>query len=87
MMDHFLHHAEDHVILYNGKFDEYGISVCDGGSSVITINYCPWCGKRLPDSKRELWFAELQELGFEDPLNERIPHKYQSAEWYLNRED
>ena len=26
----------------------YGIIVHDGGSSVIEIAYCPWCGTRLP---------------------------------------
>lgn len=26
---------------------EYGIPVRDGGSSIITIDYCPWCGVPL----------------------------------------
>jgi hypothetical protein len=26
----------------------YGIIVHDGGSSVIAIAFCPWCGARLP---------------------------------------
>jgi hypothetical protein len=25
----------------------YGLYVHDGGSSVIEILYCPWCGKKL----------------------------------------
>ena len=25
----------------------YGLRVHDGGSSVVTIDYCPWCGVRL----------------------------------------
>ena len=28
--------------------DGYGIYVHDGGSSVIRIRYCPWCGTKLP---------------------------------------
>lgn len=36
----------------------YGIIVHDGGSSVIEIAFCPWCGTRLPgidigDDERE----------------------------------
>ena len=27
----------------------YGIMIHDGGSSMITIAYCPWCGTRLPE--------------------------------------
>ncbi len=26
----------------------YGLIVHDGGSSVIEIAFCPWCGSRLP---------------------------------------
>jgi len=28
--------------------DSYGLYVHDGGSSVIAISFCPWCGQRLP---------------------------------------
>ncbi|MCA1197527.1 hypothetical protein K9B35_06085 [Sphingomonas sp. R647] len=27
----------------------YGIMIHDGGSSMITIAYCPWCGIKLPE--------------------------------------
>jgi hypothetical protein len=26
----------------------YGLIVHDGGSSVIDISFCPWCGSKLP---------------------------------------
>jgi hypothetical protein len=26
----------------------YGLLVHDGGSSVIEISFCPWCGTKLP---------------------------------------
>ncbi|GAA4426681.1 hypothetical protein GCM10023188_09060 [Pontibacter saemangeumensis] len=31
------------------KWDDglYGIPIHDGGSSMIVINYCPWCGSKL----------------------------------------
>ena len=35
----------DHIMYIHN--DTYGIIVHDGGESYITINYCPWCGKKL----------------------------------------
>lgn len=37
----------DSLIYYSPKADEYGIIIHDGGSSFITITYCPWCGEKL----------------------------------------
>ena len=28
--------------------DGYGLIVHDGGSSMIAISFCPWCGSKLP---------------------------------------
>ena len=72
----------DAIIDYFLKFDEYGIIVHDGGTSIITINYCPFCGEKLPESKRDLWFDELEKLGYDDPFDQDIPKKYKSDEWY-----
>lgn len=69
-------------MIYIDKFDEYGIIVHDGGESFIGIQYCPWCGKKLPDSKREEWFRQLEKLGFDSPLEEDIPEKYKTGAWY-----
>ena len=27
----------------------YGLIIHDGGSFVIEIGFCPWCGSKLPD--------------------------------------
>jgi hypothetical protein len=27
----------------------FGLPVHDGGSSHVVIQFCPWCGTRLPD--------------------------------------
>ena len=34
------------ALITKGKFG-YGLIVHDGGSSVIAIAYCPWCGIQL----------------------------------------
>jgi hypothetical protein len=43
----------DVLIIHNQRFDEYAIAHRHGDASVTTIQYCPWCGVRLPDSKRD----------------------------------
>lgn len=42
----------DNLIYFSKKFDEYGLIIHDGGSSFIKIDFCPFCGKNLPKSKR-----------------------------------
>jgi hypothetical protein len=43
----------DILIFHSEQLDEYGIIIHDGGSSYSVIQYCPWCGIKLPESKRE----------------------------------
>ncbi len=76
----------DVVVKYEPKFDEYGIPIYDGGSSVIVINYCPWCGTKLPESKRDLWFDTLEELGIDPANQDSIPETYQSEKWYQKKD-
>lgn len=70
----------DVVVDFSAKFQEYGLIVHDGGASVILIAFCPWCGKRLPESQRERWFEELENRGI-DPWADRIPDHYQDDRW------
>ena len=72
-------------VIYNTKFREYGISVLDGGSSYLLIQYCPWCGKRLPSSLREVWFARLDKLGLE-PGDASVPDAMLSEAWWKKEE-
>jgi hypothetical protein len=44
---------EDEIVYFWPRVNEYLIPVHDGGSSGIVMRYCPWCGRRLPASKRE----------------------------------
>jgi hypothetical protein len=72
----------DCLIHYSPKFDEYGIIVHNGGTASVSIAFCPWCGVRLSESKRDLWFKKLEDLGFDDPLGQKIPKQFQSDAWY-----
>lgn len=72
----------DCIIDYSTAFDEYTIIIHDGGKSGIQFNYCPWCGQKLGPSKRELWFTVLEYLGFDDPLDSKIPEEFNDESWY-----
>ncbi len=63
------------------KFREYGIPILDGGSSMLRIHFCPWCGKKLPETLRYRWVEELESLGFE-PYDDNIPEKFTDERWY-----
>ncbi len=72
------------LIRYVSRFDEYGI-VRGGEDDPLMIYYCPWCGAKLPDSKRELWFDTLKDLGFSDPFRQAIPEDFQTNKWFSRR--
>jgi hypothetical protein len=68
------------AIRYLPKFREYGITVLDGGSSFISIHYCPWCGTSLPGSLRDKWFEEIAARGYE--VDDEIPAELNSDAWW-----
>jgi hypothetical protein len=72
---------EDIAISYAKKFREYGIRILDGGSSRLRINFCPWCGQRLPNSLRDAWFDELELRGI-DPDADIVPDEFSDDRWY-----
>ena len=72
----------DNLIYYSSRFDEYGIIIHDGGASFSLIKHCPWCGTKLPESKRDEWFDKLKELGFDDPFQQDLPEEFSTGAWY-----
>lgn len=78
--------GRDKVVFYSSRFDEYGIPIFDGekgtASSYIVIQHCPWCGKVLPESKRDEWFDLLEKQGYDTPLDQDIPVEFQTSAWY-----
>jgi hypothetical protein len=42
------HDCPDCLIDYWPSSQAYGIMIHDGGSSMIAISFCPWCGTKLP---------------------------------------
>lgn len=45
------HDCPDCLIEFRPGSLAYGIMVHDGGSSMIEISYCPWCGTSLPNRR------------------------------------
>jgi hypothetical protein len=73
----------DNLLFYNEIFNEYGLIIHDGGTSYKAIDFCPWCGKKLPKSQRDMWFNELEKLGFDSPFDQEIPEQYKTKAWRI----
>lgn len=43
----------DCLVEYLTRTDEYILIIHDGGSSGISIEFCPWCGAKLGASKHD----------------------------------
>ena len=71
----------DSLIHYGTVYREYGLIVHDGGTSVISIRFCPWCGTRLPESLRDRWFEQMERLGI-DPGTDAVPAEFLSSAWW-----
>ncbi len=72
----------DSLLHYSPRFDEYGLIIHDGGTSLLVIRHCPWCGTKLPESKRDRWFDELEARGIQNPSEENAPPEYLTDAWY-----
>lgn len=77
--------SPDVFLVWVSALDEYGIPVRDGSGSIRLIRYCPWCGARLPESKRERWLQELAKLGIDDPTTQDAPEEFKTDQWWRRR--
>lgn len=75
----------DSLIEYDQIFNEYSIIIHDGGNSSIEINYCPWCGSKLPDSLRSDWFEKLYDMNIDPYDDNNIPTEFKSNQWRLKK--
>ncbi|WP_425471236.1 DUF6980 family protein [Xylanimonas allomyrinae] len=60
---------------------EWSIQILDGGTSGLVLDYCPFCGTRLPTSMRTAWFDRLEDLGL-DPDDLKVPAEMSSDRWW-----
>lgn len=88
MTNHMDAHGEycSRLIKYSIEFDEYAIpdyvAYPDAEGPRQLINFCPWCGERLPNSRRDDWYDELERMGI-DPSDGEIPSAYLTDEWRM----
>jgi len=73
---------DEHPMYYSSAYEEYGIQLSSKFEYSI-LNYCAWCGAKLPESRRDVWFEELEEIKV-DPWENEIPVKYLSSSWWSN---
>lgn len=62
--------STDQRVYWSAVFDEYGL-VCQPSPEVLVIQFCPFCGAKLPQSRRAAWFARLETTGWRswgDPI-------------------
>ena len=43
----------DNVVIYDAESDSYYLIIHDGGSGLISIRFCPWCGSNI-ETKRKI---------------------------------
>ena len=73
----------DVAIVYEDRFRQYGIDHRSGG--IQLIDFCPWCGTRLPKDLVDEWFGILeQELRLE-PDDPAVPEEMQTSDWWRRR--
>jgi len=75
---------DDVPLVYWDKVREYGIKILDGGSAILVIQFCPWCGTALPTSLRGERADELERQGF-SPLAEDLPEEFRTGAWWRAR--
>jgi len=77
------------VVVWLPYWNEYLIPVA-GGLSLSQrghwnrepMDYCPWCGARLPRSLRDDWYRRLYALGYDDPGEQDVPEIFNSDGWW-----
>lgn len=79
-LSHMDQHPENKggLVQYDVRFDSYSLAVSHTVSQ--QIQFCPWCGARLPPSQRARWFEELEAIGI-DPIGDDYPESYSTDEW------
>ena len=73
------------AIGYNPRLREYYIHL-NKSRGVQLMDFCPWCGRKLPGSLRDMYCDEVREIGFE-PFDDkdRLPKKYLTEEWWREK--
>jgi hypothetical protein len=76
-------------LIYNTRFREYGVKAAQKRAPYTPITYCPWCGRQLEPSLRDLWAKLLiKEHGIKNPFETpiaQLPKSFRTDEWWKRR--
>jgi hypothetical protein len=79
---------ESDALHYRKRYREYGVTV-PKSTNCILMDYCIFCGKKLPPSLQDEWFNVLEkEYDLKFPLKKDkhlIPQEFLTDEWWKNR--
>ncbi|UCM85512.1 MAG: hypothetical protein LF885_05965 [Rickettsia endosymbiont of Culicoides impunctatus] len=79
--------TEDSIINYYPRERDY--LTIHGEATGYSIQYCPWCGTKLPRELWDEWYDILSsEYGIEDPTEndrEKVPAEFWTDEWWKKR--
>ena len=76
------HQGRNRVVDWIASWNEYNIPVAYDGYAATRMHFCPWCGAKLPESKRDLWYLTLKKIGYDDPGEQEIPAEFNSDSWW-----
>jgi len=80
--------SDANIFHYSSKYREYGVLI-PKSTGCISMDYCMFCGKKLPKSVRHEWYDILeQEYGLESPDEEdkkKVPKEFLTDEWWKKR--
>ncbi len=78
----------DALLYYSLRFREYGVKIPKSTGGML-MDYCMFCGKKLPKSVRSEWFGILEkEYGLEWPDSKdkkKVPQEFWTDEWWKKR--
>jgi len=66
--------STDQRVYWSPVFDEYGL-ICQPSMEILLIQFCPFCGTKLPPSRRNAWHEALRKTGWQswgDPIPPRL---------------
>lgn len=82
--------SREELIEYNAFSREYHFLLNGPSLGMHTeFFYCPWCGKKLPESLFEEWSKVIKENYGWDRVHaeewERLPEKFRTEEWWREK--
>ncbi|OUR64874.1 hypothetical protein A9Q79_06180 [Methylophaga sp. 42_25_T18] len=70
----------EHPLYYSSAYQEFGVQLSSKFEYSV-LSFCGWCGSKLPTSRRNEWFEQLESMNI-DPWEHDIPIHFLSSAWW-----